>query len=569
MRGGRSVLVEFSVLRHPPTTNRGTLRLGANGTSQLQFVQLNIEVVGATEPVHYQWFWTDDPDYVPGVDDEAVAIPGTNQMFYFPPNTEAHTERYFFCRITDGTGKEIYTNLSGRHTVLGPLTHPSTTPVITSLTVGTNVLSVMHEGGLPPFTYEWYFTINNTGVGGAAGPTGNIRLCREANSNPTYHPIIPVPGFTYTYFAWIRDAAGVVVRTNQSGVHSVGAAVTNVNQWVGSGERVAAGIVGPRHQGHAATPGQAILAPGLYRLEAWGASGGRSYQGTTTGAHAIQANSQWGGYTQVYYRVPEGPPQTVYIVAGGSGTSSWSEGVTVANQLFNQILGGGNGGGRGGTGSNTYTRSGAGSGGGASHISLAEGQLSVASVRDNILIAAGGGGGAAWNNAGRGGGLSGIGSAANGGVAGSQTAGGSRSLTGTAVTFHIATDGSAGQGGNGNVGAAGTAATSYRGAGGGGGGGWFGGGGGSGVNTSGSGGGGSGHIRPSLVHIANTIHQDVPGSITTAINTSGGSGAMNAAVAVQPGAGGVVANTTVPVSPAGQGTTTDVVGGAVRILRVQ
>ena len=125
---------------------------------------------------------------------------------------------------------------------------------------------------------------------------------------------------------------------------------------------------------------------GLYRIEAWGAQGGRA---TSYNGNEVLAGGT-GGYSVGEIQLKEG--QVIYINVGGKGTDDFypetGEGSTP---------GGYNGGGSayGQLGSEPLYRVISGSGGGASSVSFNSGILSSLSSKiDSIIIVAGGGGGA-------------------------------------------------------------------------------------------------------------------------------------------------------------------------------
>jgi len=529
MRGGRSISVEFGVLAHPSVAQRAAFLSGSAATGGNGFVVLRVSAVGGEPAYTYQWFWTDMPGNTSG----GTPIDGATTPSFTPPTNVAHTERYFYCVITDSEGSEIVTEQSGPHTVLAIETSPSTTTLSTSLTQGTQTLSAQHTGGAGPFTYQWFFLLN--GTAGAAGTTGGTLI--PGATGQTYHPTIPIPGNNYTFFAIVTDAMNVATRTNQSGIHIA----SSGQHWVGSG---ATGTI------------QSVtLAPGVYRLEAWGASGGRGH--INTSAHANSNN--WGGYTQAYLTVTTATE--VFIAAGGAGAHGYLNVGRIA------IPGGWNGGGpTQSSGDQAGRTMSGGSGGGASHISLASGTLDVEAVRTGILIAAGGGGGGAWTTSswegGRGGGVNGetrwtphtggAGTASAGGAAGAWNS------TPAANRIVQPTAGTAGQGGRG----AGSS-TTWGASSGGGGGGWFGGGGGAEVsNYSIGGGGGSGRVGPATNGIIQGAHMpSAPGPGTFLVTTSNGSGGVN-----QPGS---TAEANTPVSPAGRALANSTQQGAVRIIRLR
>jgi len=549
MRGGRSVPIEFSILRSPATENRAAIQAGLTGGVGAIFTHtLAVSAIGQQGDLSFQWFWTD------GDTADGVLIDGATAPTFQPPSTVPHEPRFFFARVTDGlTGQVVTSGLSGRHTVMGVATHPSTTNLTTSMTQGTDVLTVAASGGVGPFTVQWFFLLN--GTPGAVSTAGTL-IPNAVGVNATYRPVIPLPGNNYTFFATIRDeATGVTVRTAQSGIHTVGIPVAGGNNgvWVGAGQ----GATLTGSQGSVATaPIPVDLAPGVWRLEAWGASGGQGHSVVTT-----MARSAWGGYTQTHIRVEV--PTRVYVLPGGAGANSLGFG------FGERVPGGWNGGGDGFVNQlNTASQHGSGGGGGASHISLASGQLNSAPVRAGIIIVAGGGGGSAPNNTsnargGTGGGLSGANAVGSGGgLGGTQAAGGAMAAGGIhGVLVANATVGVAGLGGDGML-------TTTIGAGGGGGG-WFGGSGGrrrtASTASTGGGGGGSGHIAPAFTHTLGSIVPLMPASATNA-PSAGGTAAVNI-----PNPTGAATGTT-PRHPGDNGvaaSNANVLGGAIRIMRMQ
>lgn len=209
---------------------------------------------------------------------------------------------------------------------------------------------------------------------------------------------------------------------------------------------------------------------GLYKLEVWGAKGGR---GDATGSGFDGAGGGGGGYSSGYISLNAGTP--LYICVGGGG---WGN-------RESQGSGTGYNGGGGGTCSD---------GGGATHIAINNnrGVLSNYSENQNeVLIVAGGGGGGAsiyydgsphWLTGGSGGGENG----SDGGDSwwdseSGREEGTSASGDGGTQTYGGRDGGGFGYGGNSSAGGAG-------------GGGWYGGGGASNWNGCGSGAGGSGYI---------------------------------------------------------------------------
>ena len=127
---------------------------------------------------------------------------------------------------------------------------------------------------------------------------------------------------------------------------------------------------------------------GIYKLEAWGAQGGR---GAYDPSHSINAPGAVGGYATAEFELSIG--DVLYVYVGGKGEDSGKP---------YRGVGGWNGGGNGGNGYNSEW-SGGGGGGGATHIAMADigaisamsFQLSVyeGTVGHLLLVAAGGGGG--------------------------------------------------------------------------------------------------------------------------------------------------------------------------------
>lgn len=232
------------------------------------------------------------------------------------------------------------------------------------------------------------------------------------------------------------------------------------------------------------------LAPGKYKIEAYGAAGG-----TTTRNTNYKGGE--GGYS--YGTLSTETEITLYLNAGGKGGSGASSTSTKNEAGYN---GGG------------YSYYYAGAGGGASHVATASGLLStLENNKDAILIVAGGGGGSsAYSSSGSSSssycGAGGAGGGESGGAgyygtsntssnalkyagqAGTQSSGGAAGTN----SSRKGSAGSFGQGGNG-----GTASSSYYGEGGGGGG-YYGGGGASGNEA--GGGGGSGYLSSNLTESA-------------------------------------------------------------------
>ena len=127
---------------------------------------------------------------------------------------------------------------------------------------------------------------------------------------------------------------------------------------------------------------QTFVAPasGTYRLETWGAAGGKNN-------YSLDNGYGKGGYSVGYMKIEKSNIMYIYVGGVGKSTSDYSGGV-----------GGYNGGGTGGAGANRGYLGGGG-GGGATHISLVNGLLySLESSIENILIVSGGGGGTTGGN---------------------------------------------------------------------------------------------------------------------------------------------------------------------------
>ena len=558
MRGGRGVPIEFSVHRQPARENRAALQSGytVGGVGTIFTHSLTVSVIGTDGDVQFQWFsYCEELGEMP--------IDGATNYRFFPPSNLAHGPRSFFATITDlATGQVITSEQSGRHTVMGVLTQPSQDNITTSLTQGTNELTVAPSGGVGPFTMQWFLLLN--GTPGVVSTAGTL-IPGAFGVNATHRPIIPLPGNNYTFFAVIRDVTtGLSVRTVQSGLHSVGIPTPGGNNgvWIGAAQGTGSG-----RQGAApATPIAVTLQPGVYRLEAWGASGGRGGNAVTG---ALSPTSRWGGYAQTHIRITV--PTQVFVVPGGAG----GDGVGLPREAI--VPGGFNGGGNARVARNNDNFGGG--GGGASHISFVSGTIDNENVRNNIIIVAGGAGGGADRAAGTGafgGGTIGQGvHVCRSGSGGTQLAGGAVGVQlpgGLAVAVR-GTGGTAGQGGSGY--------SHMTGGAGGGGGGWFGGGGGSGCNdraghpASTGGGGGSGHVSSMFVIPANAFVPGMPASrpqMPPLAAQTGPTAAPTAAINHATAAGNTAATTPRhPGTMAGEpvASTTNVLGGAVRIIRLQ
>jgi formylglycine-generating enzyme required for sulfatase activity len=604
-RGGRSVPVEFGVLAHPSPTPRGTNINNAASSPQGSVPApwaalthtLRVSAVGGEPPYTYQWFWTDTEPTAGASPTGGTAIENAINMSFLPPHNVAHGPRYFYAEITDQTGTVVTTHVSGMHTVLNVATNPSLDAVTTSTVQGTNELVIAPAGGAPPFTTEWFVIPNGTPntQGGGGTFVGNVPAVMN------YRPVIPIwlVGSHYTYWAQITDARGVSIRTFQSGPHTPGLHITEGggrNVWFGPGNQENAypdPLNNPQSRlGADVNPSDHIhqvnLTPGVYRLEAWGASSGRAghiggLNNPGSLAQRTHSTSGWGGYTQTIMRVEN--TITIFIVPGGSGVHAHHEdGRAQALPALPgvRIPGGFNGGGQGGS---TFWRdagqaTNGGSGGGATHISFVPGLLTDPDVRDNILIVAGGAGGAGHSSSGGWCGVPGhtlLGTHWHHGTGWGPTenAGGApgwwHSVGVGAGRIVEPQPGTAGRGGDGAVGMSGTlVAADGRPANGyhpffsgGGGGGWFGGGGGAEQSAhSICGAGGSGFIAPFLRRLAGDIQPGSPHSGMYGNLSNPATGNVH-----QPGAD--VMSTSTPQHPQGAQNHTFVRGGAVRIIRLQ
>ena len=127
---------------------------------------------------------------------------------------------------------------------------------------------------------------------------------------------------------------------------------------------------------------QTFTAPvsGTYRLETWGAQGGKSID-----SGVYRDIGGYGGYSSGLIGL--GEYEILYAYIGGHGSDGKLE--------VNDSLGGYNGGGNGHWDNRDDEASGA--GGGATHIATKSGLLnSLENYKNNIYIVSGGGGGAAW-----------------------------------------------------------------------------------------------------------------------------------------------------------------------------
>ena len=277
---------------------------------------------------------------------------------------------------------------------------------------------------------------------------------------------------------------------------------------------------------------QTFTAPvsGYYKLEVWGAEGGKGLVGT--GTDYVTDTSGVPGYGSYSVGIIQlGKNAGVYIYVGGKGKTPTTSDTTY-------IAGGYNGGGQGGYGGKNAAAllsargfAGGGSGGGATHIADISGELKTLSGNKNkVYIVASGGGGSSWSarsksvshtftvhgSGGNGGGITGVngqnGANANstvdyayGGTGGTQTAAGSNG--GHSDRYILVNEQASAFGLGGRTGSYNS--SDPRAHGGGGGGGWYGGGAGGtsmpGVESGGGGAGGSGYIGNSLLLSSSSI----------------------------------------------------------------
>ena len=258
--------------------------------------------------------------------------------------------------------------------------------------------------------------------------------------------------------------------------------------------------------------------PGLYKLEVYGAQGGKSPNGGRGG---------YGGYSCRYYYFSE--PTTLYVVVGGQGGTQSESSTGSATEGYN--------GGKTWSAYSEYSLN-HGTGGGATHIATASGLLAALSGNKNaVLVVAGGGGGGSdckstsgvlvCGTGGNGGGLTGEAgvttSAATSNNCGLSKGTGGTQVVGGASASNVANGTDQGGRGvytyDGTFGRGGYCSHSCF-SGGGGGGGWYGGGQGCHYNGASPGGGGSGYIgENSITHDGVTYRN----SCTTSSHTGHGS----------------------------------------------
>lgn len=309
---------------------------------------------------------------------------------------------------------------------------------------------------------------NSATSGSMAAQTGTVYY--NSNGNTTAASLtVKANGFSRTNFMFVNWALGSTessIRYSAGNAISLTANATLYAIWKMTTTAVF------NYTGNVQT--FTVPVTGTYKLEVWGAQGGK---GSSDDGYTAYEGGK-GGYSVGYINLTKS--QILYICVGGGGNGSG--GNAGSGTCYN-------GGGR-----STKSNS---NGGGATHIALNtnRGVLSnYASYKSEILIVAGGGGGSVvtwyvsdlcWPVGGSGGGASGgngaaaISGAGGYGTGGTQTVAGGRNTDGNGA---FATIGGFGYGGPGQSDSAG------------GGGGWYGGGGGHNYNGDAAGGGGSGYI---------------------------------------------------------------------------
>ena len=226
--------------------------------------------------------------------------------------------------------------------------------------------------------------------------------------------------------------------------------------------------------------GVTLKKAGYYKLEVWGAQGGK-HLGVST-SNSRRGSAGYGGYS--YGAFNSSANNILYIVVGGEGLSARDD----SSGNYKWFDGGYNGGGR-----MYYSCDWNGSGGGATHIATKSGLLSsLESYKSSVLIVAGGGG------------TGSVGDAFGVTKMGYSNGGGYIGASGNATVGNQTTGGSGGQAWSGDsqmtsqniIGSFGQGGVGFGCNGGCGGGGWYGGGGSTGSITAG---GGSGYIGNSLL----------------------------------------------------------------------
>ena len=166
----------------------------------------------------------------------------------------------------------------------------------------------------------------------------------------------------------------------------------------------------PKNYDYTGTPQEFIVpVTGTYKIELWGASGGRDYFGIYRSTQGL------GGYTAGTITLTKGTPLYVYVGeqgADGQIAKANDEGIVVQGQPNKPSF---NGGGAGISDSDGNNDAG-GSGGGATDIRLVNGSWNnFDSLKSRIIVVGGGGGGPSVSSqyvdkyAGSGGGLTGVG----------------------------------------------------------------------------------------------------------------------------------------------------------------
>jgi len=121
--------------------------------------KFNSTASGGLTPYAYQWYLNDS------------AISGANSNNWtFTPGTTGHYKLYL--NVTDALNFTVQSNIVTDITVY-PVVTDSISPIQVNVTVGTiQQFSSNVTGGLPPYTYQWYY-MNGTAITGAKNPTLN------------------------------------------------------------------------------------------------------------------------------------------------------------------------------------------------------------------------------------------------------------------------------------------------------------------------------------------------------------------------------------------------------------
>lgn len=262
--------------------------------------------------------------------------------------------------------------------------------------------------------YSQTITLSYNGNGATGGSVAAQSGTRYFNSGNYSNPVFVVAGNGFTvsganFSGWATSASGAAVYSPGSQI-SIAANTTLYAAWAPTFTSESFGYTGGI---------QTFVVPwsANYKLEVWGAQGGRG--GTSNKIRAGGA----GGYSVGAAYLAKGT--VLYITVGGSPAFNADGSARAYAYQPGGFNGGGNGNGEAGNGG--------GGGGGATHIATASGVLSSVPL-GNVLIAAGGGGGAgnaaSYSGSGTGGagggtvggnGADGIASVYKGGTGGTQS----------------------------------------------------------------------------------------------------------------------------------------------------